>query len=347
MKGAYSAAGLTLVLAMAACGRSPSAEQEARVKVLHDLPASIILPTYRQLDTRAAELAERIAVLAAEPTEPNLELARTAWREARRSWEQGEGFLFGPVDSDGLDPQIDSWPVNRTDLDAVLAGADSLTVEAVSRLDVTLQGFHTLEYLLWGTGKKRAADLTKRELAYLQASAGALKQATGALVSAWSTDGGNYLSVLQSAGEPSNAIYPSQQAGLQELVNGLIKIADELSATKIAEPLEARDPALQESQFSDNSLADYLDNVRSIDHVYRGVYGSDSVAGLTTLVRPGAAQVDERIRREIADALIALEALAPSFGDAILTRPVAVESARQAVATLRATLERDLLPLVE
>lgn len=141
----------------AACTSSRPPMQELRAAVLQQVPAAIILPTYRQLDARTAALVERIDGLVARPTDAELALARSAWQDARRSWEQGEGFLFGPVDTEGLDPRIDTWPVNRTDLDAVLAGKDPLTVETVSRLDVTLQGFHTLEYLLWGTGGKTAA----------------------------------------------------------------------------------------------------------------------------------------------------------------------------------------------
>ena len=47
-------------------------------------------------------------------------------------------FLFGPVDSQGIDPAMDSWPVNRTDLDAVLNGSNTLDIPFVTALDDTL-----------------------------------------------------------------------------------------------------------------------------------------------------------------------------------------------------------------
>ena len=52
--------------------------------------------------------------------------------EARIPWEQSEGF-FGPVDSKGIDPSIDST-VNVEDLNAVLNSKDSLTKEYVDLL---------------------------------------------------------------------------------------------------------------------------------------------------------------------------------------------------------------------
>ena len=54
-----------------------------------------------------------------------------AWVAARVPWEQSEGFLFGPVDTFGYDPAMDSWPVNRTDLDAVLASGQAFTPEYI------------------------------------------------------------------------------------------------------------------------------------------------------------------------------------------------------------------------
>jgi uncharacterized iron-regulated protein len=89
------------------------------------------------------------------PTEANLANVRQAWREARVPWEKSEGFLFGPVDQQGIDPSIDSWPVNETDLDAVLESGQTLTKSYIDGLDGTLKGFHTIEYLLFGTSSNK------------------------------------------------------------------------------------------------------------------------------------------------------------------------------------------------
>src|SRR5687767_2552799 len=109
-------------------------------QVVVDFADQVVVPTYELLATRAGALDEAIAALAADPTDATLAAARAAWIEARRPWEQSEGFLFGPVDSFGYDPALDSWPVNNTDLDAVLAGDDAFTPEYVAGLAETQKG---------------------------------------------------------------------------------------------------------------------------------------------------------------------------------------------------------------
>jgi hypothetical protein len=63
---------------------------------------------------------------------------------------------------------MDSWPVNRTDLDAVIASSDPLTATYIRNLPETQKGFHTIEYLLFGEARDRVAtELDARELEYL------------------------------------------------------------------------------------------------------------------------------------------------------------------------------------
>ncbi|MEK7253217.1 MAG: imelysin family protein, partial [Bacteroidota bacterium] len=110
------------VLAFAACGDDEQAPvTEDYQSVLANLGNNVILKTYDDLRDAAAALQSATAALEADPTAANLEAARAAWVAARSPWEQSEGFLFGPVDQEGLDPSLDSWPVNVTDLDNVLA----------------------------------------------------------------------------------------------------------------------------------------------------------------------------------------------------------------------------------
>ena len=38
--------------------------------------------------------------------------AALLWITAREPWETSEAFLFGPVADKGLDPNMDSWPLD-------------------------------------------------------------------------------------------------------------------------------------------------------------------------------------------------------------------------------------------
>ena len=147
--------------------------------ILDNFANSIVLATYTDLDSKAGSLLGAVQALGAATNQAHLELAQNAWKEARIPWEQSEAFLFGPVDTQGLDPALDSWPVNKVDLDGVLGSDQELTEASIDALEDTLKGFHTIEYLLFREGNQRKAeDITPRELEYLVATTENLKSKT-------------------------------------------------------------------------------------------------------------------------------------------------------------------------
>ncbi|MCA9515442.1 MAG: peptidase M75, partial [Myxococcales bacterium] len=278
-------------------------------QVVADFADHVIIPTYAALAERATTLRVAVDALAADPTEARLGAAQDAWVAARMPWEQSEAFLFGPVDAEGFDPALDTWPLNKTDLDAVLASSDTIDSAYVKNLPPTQKGFHTLEYLLFGTGGGRVvADLDARSLAYLGAVAGEFEDITARLHDAW-TDGiggaGPYRDVFVTAGAGS-AAYPSLAAAAQEIVAGMSGICDEVANGKIADPYDGQDAQLEESRFSNNSLADFQDNIRSVKNAYLGTtpFSAGTGASLSGWVQGEDAALDTQIRAQI-DASIA------------------------------------------
>src|SRR5262245_7692949 len=255
-----------LMLVVSACDADTAAPTGGfnASALLAGVPSTVILGTYQDLEAKAIALRTAVNTLNTTPTDPNRTAAKDAWRAARRPWEEAEGFLFGPVETQGIDPAIDSWPVNRVDLDAVLAGSATLNQAYIDGLEGTLKGFHTIEYLLFGTGSKTAADLTTRELEYLVGVTQSLAAAVTTLRTAWDPTGGNYVHTVSTAGATGNSVYVSQSAALQELANGVIAICDEVANGKISDPFDQMDRTLEESQFSNNSNADFADNIRSV-----------------------------------------------------------------------------------
>ncbi len=346
--------GLTfLLVAVAAAGcsdtESPGPPDEFDpTELLADVPSQVILPTYVDLETKAEALNAAVVALGADVSDVNLEAAREAWRLTRVPWEQSEGFLFGPVDTEGIDPSIDSWPVNVADLDAVLASGDPLTKESIDALEGTLKGFHTIEYLLFGVGgTKVAGDLTARELEYLDAVTQSLVGSVTRLREAWDPAVDDFSGTVATAGQPGNAVYTSQSQAVQEIINGMIVICDEVGNGKISDPFDQQDRSLEESQFSDNSNADFADNIRSVRNVYLGGYQGMTGTGIQALVQAHDTDLDETVLAQIDAAIEAIGAMTPTFGEAITSNPTAVEAARTAVGNLRQTLESDVLPLAQ
>lgn len=317
--------------------------------VLTDVSTNVIVDTYAELNSASAQLKVAVAALQETPTTANLESAREAWVNTRKPWEQSEGFLYGPVDTGGIDPAMDTWPVDVNAMNAILDSGDPIT-PAVLESNNEARGFHLLEYILWGIdGDKAIEDITTRELEYLVAAAADLHNNTQTLYDGWKADGDNYAANFVEAGE-SGSVYASRKGALEELVDGIITISDEVANGKIADPLNAEagspSPELEESRFSNNSKLDFANNIRSVQNVYLGTYASYNGKGLSDVVVEIDAQLDADIQAQITASIDAIEAIPGTFTDAISNNRDAVEEAQGQVNTLKNLLESKLLPLV-
>jgi putative iron-regulated protein len=123
-------------------------------------------------------------------------------------------------------------------------------------------------------------------------------------------------------------------------------ICDEVANGKIADPYDAHDPNLVESQYSYNSILDFADNLRSVENAYTGdVPAAGSTGrGLDEVVRAIDPALDARFRAELADAIAKLQAIPDPFRDAITTPAAypAIEAAQAAIRTVQTTIDGDL-----
>ena len=122
----------------------------------------IVVPTYTKLAALNTNLKAAVDKFKATPSDENFAACAEAWLEARVPWESSEAFLFGPVDELGLDPNMDSWPLDQAQILEILKSQDFTNLnwkEGESDDDIeaaqSLRGFHTLEYLIFKDGKPR------------------------------------------------------------------------------------------------------------------------------------------------------------------------------------------------
>ena len=138
--------------------------------ILTDMGPHVITPYYSDIDAQGKALNAAIKALVAAPTQANLLAAQAEWRTLRQYWEQSEAFLYGPTETDGFDPDIDTWPVNKADFDSLLATSMPFTMESIAGLQPSLKGFHPIEYILFGLGGTRQATaLTARQKEFVSA----------------------------------------------------------------------------------------------------------------------------------------------------------------------------------
>lgn len=313
--------------------------------ILADYSSDVVVATYEDMKAKGEALVTAIEAFNADPTnQTRLDEAAVAWRAMREPWESSEAFLFGPAEFLSLDPALDSWPVDRNQLDNVLASSFELTADFIrDGLGPALRGFHTVEYLLFRDGSPRtAASVTVREREYLLSAAEVLAGDAATLADEWT---GGFASEFANAGK-SGSRYRTQIDAATEIVDGIIAILDEVANGKIADPVAQQDIQFVESQFSWNSIKDFQDNIRSARNAYIGGYhnGSDG-QGLDVFVASKDAALDARLQGEFQAAIEALAAVPVPFEEN-LDAATEITAAQAAIVAAMNTLLEDVRPLL-
>ncbi|SEL45375.1 Predicted lipoprotein [Colwellia chukchiensis] len=362
---------------LSACGGGSSTESEPETPVVDNsfsfnasemitnLTNDVIVSGYMSLSTQAQAFHLTTLTLLNNPSAENLAASQQAWRDVRTPWEQGEAHIFGPVDALSIDPHLDTWPLNTSDLQALLASQSGFTAQQVKAFNDDVQGFHTMEFLLFGDGltdnEKTIDEMTALEREYLVACAEVFSEYAQALADAWTvaydandSNSPAYKELLLSA---NNDVYASELGVIEELINGMIGIIDEVGNGKIAEPfgtnINTTDTSLVESQYSWNSLADFSDNIQGVQNVYRGEFaGAADKQGIIDFVGAADSALASKIDSQISDAITAINAIAGDnnlpFRQAIndADARIKIQAAIDALSLVQTSFEADVLPLL-
>lgn len=316
-------------------------------QVLNDFADVLAYPNYQDITNKAASLKAAVQTLTTSQTDQHLTDARNSWKETRGAWELCEAFLFGPVEDFNYDPAMDDWPVNKNDMDSLLASSNPLTLAEIDALPTSLKGFHPIEYILFGTGGvKTAADITPREMQYLQSLTESLYNTTVSLRDHWNPSlPGNYSNELKTAGAGSTRFATRKDAFIT-IANAMAGICDEVANGKMEEPLAAQDSTLQESQFSHNSTLDFRNNITGVWNAYTCKYLNDG-KGFNELVAAKNISLDNKLQSQMNAAIQAFNAIDNNYGIAIYTQQVQIHNAQDAINTLKETIETDLANFIQ
>ncbi len=320
--------------------------------LLADFADRVVIPTYTQLAAKTQTLAMAIQILRQTPNAENIKFAQDAWLDARIPLKQGVGFALGRARSWGLDGTLDTLPIDKTDLGKILNSEISLTPEYISSQRDSLKGFRTIEFLLFGENS-RNANLSRRELAYLQATATVLDRDAHRLLAAWITgEEGKpaFREVFSTAGEPNNAVYPLVAIAHQEIIEGLLETTEVLEDS-IADPFQAQDPKKIDAQYAiASSLPDFHHTLVGVQNAYLGSFNNpvSGRAGLSSFVAQTNPQLNNKVTSELQIAIAAVDSIPSPFSLAI-TDPQSkpkIEQAITAIGKLKGTLEEEVKPLI-
>jgi len=264
--------------------------------IINQYVDNVVMPTYRDLKTKNSALYNAVVAFGNNPSNAGFQTICDAWLAAREPWESSEAFLFGPVADFGLDPNMDSWPLDQEAIVNTLKSQQWNTMEWEGDYDEddeaiaaaqNVRGFHTLEFLAFRDGKARtltdqavsdnAADYVYGEsnatawAQYMRNTAQLLVDDVTLLCDAWETSYANEFK------KHNRGDFTSGLSCIEQLIDGCIEIAGEVGGAKIGEPYDLymsgkTQEALYavESWYSWHSRDDYTNNIYSIRNAYFG-----------------------------------------------------------------------------
>ena len=279
------------------------------------------------------------------PSDEGVRQACATFLEAREQWEMSEAFLFGAAGDFGIDPHIDSWPLDEDAFNtlmnspAMIGALDSPEGDVVAgeRLGNALLGFHAIEYILFANGQPKAASsISANEWIYAVGVAGDLRNRCYQLEVGWmgskapkshieklddlelaytvAGSGQSYGDNMKNAGK-AGSTYSSPLAALMAIVQGCIDIADEVGSSKIASAFSQSDITYIESPYSHMSITDFHNNIISIRNAYMGgIEGQrDESLSVHNYVNKGNPMIDAKIIQAIDEALSKIDAMPAPF----------------------------------
>jgi uncharacterized iron-regulated protein len=359
-------------LTLASCGKennNPIQDDDQQAKAIAvQFVDHTVAPTYSALAAQTEQLANQLAILKTNPTDAGVQQACQTFLAAREQWEKSEAFLFGAAGDYGVDPHIDSWPLdedafntlmNSPSMIAALDGEDG-DVVAGERLGNALLGFHGIEYILFRDGQPRSASaITADQWKYVVAVAGDLRNRCYQLEVGWmgsdapeahiakledlemqyTVAGGDYSygENIKKAGQ-AGSTYSSRSAALMAILQGCADIADEVGSSKIYAAWHGEDITYIESPYSYMSITDFHNNILSIQNVYLGgVEGQrNNDKSLHSYVKSLNAGLDSKVMNAIDNALAKIDAMPAPF--ALHYSEAANGEAVEACATLSEAL---------
>lgn len=174
----YSMAVLVMGLAFTACSSDDDKKDDSKITekeqameaITNKYVNNVIFPIYKSLASQTSTLFDQLVEAkskfrAGTLTQADIDKICSTFIAARSAWESSESFLYGAATDFGIDPHIDTWPLDRTALAKALSSAE--IIEDLDDLDdggidnaralVGEQqlGFHGIEFIIFRNGQNR------------------------------------------------------------------------------------------------------------------------------------------------------------------------------------------------
>ena len=303
-----------------------------------------VYPTYANLADKSDLLVTNLETLKGSMTQVNVNAACATFLEARHWWEMSEAFLYGAASDFGIDPHIDSWPLDEDAFNNLMASPNMIAQlandedgsMAGEQLGNALLGFHGIEYILFREGQPRnVADINNDMMTYVVAVSRDLRNRCFQLEVSWNANapqahkdlmeelelnttvnGGDntYGDNMTQSGQ-AGSTYATFTNALEAIADGCIDIADEVGTSKIGKCHTGEDVTYVESPYSQKSITDFYDNIISVKNAYMGgMEGQrDEALSLHTYIKDNNPELDTKALNAIENALTKISNMKAPF----------------------------------
>lgn len=295
--------------------------------------ADLVFAAYDASVASATELHDAIDAFVADPTDDTLQTAKDTWLSARDDYGVTEVFRFydGPIDDpdDGPEGQINAWPLDEAYIDYTTddpaAGLvndpealPEITEESIAAVNEeggetnVSTGWHAIEFLLWGQdlsedgpGDRPVTDYTTADNAdrrgeYLSTLAHLLVDDLTGVRDQWDADGGAYREEFLS--DPQQAV--------TNILRGMGALsAGELAGERMLVAYDTQDQEDEHSCFSDNTVADVVNNARGIRMAYTADFEGVEGTSLQDVMAEVDPDLNDRLTTSLDETVAAAEAL--------------------------------------
>jgi hypothetical protein len=207
---------------LASCEKDNPAEngltenQKKMAAAVENYVPNVVYSTYKALADETDKLYNALDAASQKGikslSQSDIDAICSTFLNARKYWEQSEAFLYGPATTFGIDPHIDTWPLDVEALATALSNADQMAMlkgedgiaYAASKLGQELLGFHGIEFIIFREGRNRTVAALQakesdeafakynvtgeQELVYATAVAGDLRDNCYRLYASWNPD---------------------------------------------------------------------------------------------------------------------------------------------------------------
>lgn len=328
----------------------PEGFGELKTRVIYDFADDVASITYTNINNAALKLYTNVKTFEIGYYdglyEPNMTNARASWRNFNNTWELSEAFQYGPVAGGKYNEKIDTWPIDIAGIEALLAGGSGLDVKDIEGLPNNQRGIHALEYMLFGRdGNRDASKYSGRELVYLVNLSKDIQNNCQAIQNGWAVGAGNYYSEIVYTTKGSKSFATNKDFFLQ-MVNGMGSACNNLSSKSLGMAYLTSDSTLLESAYSNNSYMDMRNNFASIMNVYTGRFNGSEGYGLKDLVKDKEGTLDNKLQERMTAVDSAFAGIKAPLDSAVVYKRPDVKKAMDALDSLNATINKDLVKFV-